>query len=167
MTFRRLLPVLVAIAAIHNGETAILLAGQVGARVPPEGLPFARAMIFAALGWATAIPALLARAAARSPARSVPVYAAVAVQLLLTLDVLLLDVVASLVERRYSAGLASGVLLELPFTALFLRAALRDREIDRDGLGKAALLAAILFVPLFGVLAGLAYGVVRLLGFSP
>lgn len=128
------------------------------AAIPPELLPPPAGELLARFrppsapefGWAAALatilPALVYWAGARRGPRSRVTALAVWLQAIFLLNVFVPHLAATLWLRRYTPGVVSALLVNLPLSWVILRAALREEVVTRRGL------------VLFFVSAAVAYG---------
>ncbi len=135
------------------------LVEQARAAIPPDLLPPPAAELIArfqpptatAFAWsaalATILPAIAYWVGARRGPRSRFTALAVWLQAIFLVNVFVPHLAATLWLRRYTPGVVSAVLLNLPLSWVVLRAAVREGVVTRRGLA------------LFGVSAALALGV--------
>ncbi len=175
---RRLLLVAPAVFALHNAEEAVgmgpwlrdqlpgLLEG-VRASFPPEALtPEAAALLerlrpptpgqfYWTLVWVTIIPAAVYWVAAARGPRSRWTTVAVWCQAVFLVNVFVPHLAGAIALRRYTPGVVTAVLLNLPLSWLLLRAAVREGAVTRRALlafGVSAVAACVLLLALTLVL---------------
>jgi len=159
-----------ALFLVHNTEEGVAmvrwaardlpgLVERARAAIPPDLLPPPAADLLARFqpppatefAWsaalATILPALVYWAGARRGPRSRLTALAVWLQAMFLLNVFVPHLAATLWLRRYTPGVVSAVLLNLPLSWVVLRAALREGVVSRRGL------------VLFGLSAVLGYGI--------
>ena len=173
---------------IHNAEEGIAMARwanrelpglleRVRAALPPDQLPPGAADLLgrlqppgaASFAWSAALATLLPAlvywpAVARGP-RSRFTRAAAWLQAMFLLNVFVPHLAATLVLRRYTPGVVSALLVNLPLSWVLLSAAVREGVITRKGLGVFGVTAAacylvliVLLLVLERMLAGLVGG---------
>ncbi len=121
--------------------------GEILARVqPPTAADFAWS---AAL--ATIVPALVYWPAAVRGPRSRFTRVAVWLQAVFLLNVFIPHLAGTVVLRRYTPGVVSALLLNLPLSWVLLRGAVRDGVVTRKGLGVFALTSAAGYLVLIGL----------------
>ena len=178
-TLRRMLLLAPAVFALHNAEESATMARwardqlpglleQARAAVPPELLPPGGAELLARLQppspaqfyWAAAlatiVPAILYWIAAARGPRSRWTTVAVWCQAIFLLNIFVPHLAASLVLRRYTPGVITAVLLNLPLCWLLFRAALREGVLSRRAFGIFLLSAVVGYAALLGALLALA-----------
>jgi len=121
-TFRWLFPVAII---VHNLEEAIWLPGwsqDVGKWHPPVG----RYEFWFAVAVLTALVYVLMALSIRNGKQSLATYLFVGYAFAMLLNVIMPHLLSSLFLHRYSPGLATALIINLPITALTWRLAMRD-----------------------------------------
>ncbi len=167
-----------AVFALHNAEESATMArwardqlpgllDKARAAVPPDLPPGAADLLqrlqpptpgqfYWAAAVATVVPALLYWTAAARGLRSRWTTVAVWCQALFLLNIFLPHLTASLALRRYTPGVVSALLLNLPLSWLIFRAALREGVLSRHALGVFLVSAVVGYAAVMGALLALA-----------
>ncbi len=152
------------------------LVEQARAAIPPELLPPPAGALLArfqppgaaAFAWsaglATILPALVYWTGARRAPRSRFTTLAVWLQAVFLVNVFVPHLAATLWLRRYTPGVVSAVLVNLPLSWVLLRAAVREGVVTRAGLAVFGVSAALALGVLAGALLALGTMLQRLLG---
>ena len=150
LSYRALQWLVFAFLALHNleeGLTAHAYLPKVEAllrgRVPAEfiaGLPTA-GQFYVALVGATLVPLALVLYAASGRPSDFKNYAVATLQALVLVNVFVPHVPAAFALGGYAPGVATAVLINLPFSVLFFRRSLREGRVSRKGLAVMLLCA--------------------------
>jgi Protein of unknown function with HXXEE motif len=150
--WRTLLALAFAVLALHNLEELLTapafvasLAGGLVLELPRGRTVPLAAELYASLAWATLLPALLLTWAAveRAPGRGA--LAAAWLEVMLLANAAVPHALSAVLLRRYTPGLATALLVDVPFAVAFLRQARAGGRIGRRGLGWAIALGVALY----------------------
>lgn len=163
-SFRALLSAGVAVIALHNAEEALMAPAWLATQLPPlerqfgVTLPFhpSPAQLYVALMLATVIPALWVNAFRRSARTSWGMYSLMTLYALVLVNAFVPHLVSALLLRAYTPGLATAVLINVPYVLYVFRRAHREGYVGLGGLAVAAAVGALLTLPLIWLLQGAA-----------
>jgi hypothetical protein len=150
--WRRLLALAVALVALHHAEELVTLPAFVAPLAGgftlelPRGrtVPFATEF-YASLAWATLLPAALFLWAAREAAPGKGAFATAWLEVVLLANAAVPHLTSAVALRRYTPGLATALLVNVPFAVFFLRRSRAEGRLGRRGLFWAIALGVVLY----------------------
>ncbi len=156
LSFRALLSVGVAVIALHNAEEAIMAPAWLATELPQIELRFgvtlpfhpSPAQLYVALVLATVIPALWVAACRRSAHRSWGMYSLMTLYAVVLVNAFVPHIVSVFIVRAYTPGVATAVLINVPYVLYVFRRAHREDFVNLGGLAVAAAVGALLTLPL-------------------
>ena len=151
-----------AVIALHNLEEAITAprwiaahAGELAARFGLTRIPAANATVFhSSLTVLTIVILVWIAFASRAPKRSFDVYSLAFLFVVFFANALVPHLAGAVLLRMYVPGVATAVLLVIPFTVVWTLRAFREGWVSARGFVMAAVLAIVFYALALGSLLG-------------